>query len=73
MYWRIFEGFLLYEVANQSHVVSAERTIDRKKSKFTGNILSEEEEKNLKKGHIRSRKKSHSFLTKLGIIIIDKF
>jgi len=74
MYWRILEGFLIYGVANQSHVVSAERMIDRKKSKFIGNVLSQEEKKNRKKGtYSIPKKKSHSFLTKLGIIIIDKF
>jgi len=49
MYWRLFEGFLLYEGENQSLVVSADRTIDRKKSKFTGNVLSQEEEEKIEK------------------------
>jgi hypothetical protein len=50
--------FFFYKGHNQSRVVSADRTIDRKKSKFTGNVLSQgEEEKSKKKTNSISKKK----------------
>lgn len=49
--------FILFEVENLSRVVPENRKIDTKKSKVTGNALSQEEEEKSKMGQIQSRKK----------------
>jgi hypothetical protein len=58
--------FLLFEDENLSHVVPEDRKIDSKKSKVTGNALSQKEEEKSKNGtdSIPKKKEFHIDLKK---------